>query len=189
MIDLAMLAKTVAAVQGAAASAASLGLSRPATESVSREIAVSEESADGRLVRLFDELVTLDLIRNASRSLFVTGHYARSVEEAFKSIDNAVRAQSKLRDFGSSLMKTTFSPNKPKLKLNPMSTDSEVDEQLGYMEIFAGSMTGIRNPRAHQNELEDDPVVALEMLVLANHLGRRLQSAERPRGRPRKRKK
>ena len=36
--------------------------------------------------------------------------------------------------------------------------------------MFAGAMTGIRNPRAHEHELKDDPKVALELLALANHL-------------------
>ena len=45
------------------------------------------------------------------------------------------------------------------------------------MKIFAGSMTGIRNPRAHQHDLMDDPEVALELLGLANHLMRKLDAA------------
>ena len=53
------------------------------------------------------------------------------------------------------------------------------DEQRGYMDIFAGSMTGIRNPRAHEHDLADEPEVALELLVLANHLMRKLDAATR----------
>ena len=32
-------------------------------------------------------------------------------------------------------------------------------------------MTGIRNPSAHESQLVDTPESALEMIVLANHLG------------------
>ena len=32
-------------------------------------------------------------------------------------------------------------------------------------------MTGIRNPRAHESQPVDTPESALEMIVLANHLG------------------
>ena len=75
------------------------------------------------------------------------------------------------------LMRTAFSANAPVLKLSESESQSARDEQLGYMEIFAGSMTGIRNPRAHDHELVDETEVALEMLGLANHLMRKLDAA------------
>ena len=78
---------------------------------------------------------------------------------------------------GVALMQFVFSANSPVLMLNSFQSDSEKDEQRGYMDIFAGSMMGIRNPRAHEHELVDDPEVALEMLVMANHLMRKLHSA------------
>ena len=43
------------------------------------------------------------------------------------------------------------------------------------MDIFAGVMGGIRNPRAHEHEIVDDPEAALEMLIIANHLMRKLE--------------
>ena len=74
-------------------------------------------------------------------------------------------------------MRTAFSANSPVLILNAFESASDRDEQQGYMDIFAGSMTGIRNPRAHQHDLMDKPEVALELLVLANHLKRKLDEA------------
>jgi hypothetical protein len=67
--------------------------------------------------------------------------------------------------------------------LNAMRSTSERDEQTGYRFIFAGVMTGIRNPRAHEHQLRDDPDVALEMLVLANHLARMVTRSVRARRR------
>ena len=43
------------------------------------------------------------------------------------------------------------------------------------MHIFEGTMTGIRNPRAHECDLEDSAEEALEMLVIASHLIRMLK--------------
>lgn len=131
-------------------------------------------------LELFDETVTCGKIRNASRRLFADGHYARSVEEAFKCLNNAVKRKSGLtaRD-GADLMRATFSSNAPALKITALQSRSEKDEHNGYRDIFAGSMIGIRNPRAHEHELVDGPDMALELLVLANHLMRKLKDANK----------
>lgn len=130
------------------------------------------------LQQRFDQLVTSDLLRQSSRALFVDGYYARAVEEGFKRLNNAVKDKSgdTARD-GAPLMRAVFSPNAPILKLNPLQSPSQRDEQQGYMDLFAGAMTGIRNPRAHEHSLADAGEVALELLILANHLMRKLDGA------------
>ena len=126
----------------------------------------------------FEELVTNNLIRESSSSLFRDGHYARAVEEAFKCLNSAVRTKSGVNDKdGADLMRAAFSANSPVLSLNAFQSLSDRNEQRGYMDIYAGVMTGIRNPRAHEPGLLDDPEVALEMLIVANHLMRKLESS------------
>lgn len=136
------------------------------------------------LLDRFDTIVTSQSLRSASRALFANAHYARAVEEAYKCLNNAVKSKSGLSSAdGDALMRTAFSPKAPFLRLNRLKTRTEKDEQQGYMEIYAGAMMGIRNPRAHEHGLEDKPDVALEMLVLANHLMRRLELAKKSRSR------
>ena len=126
----------------------------------------------------FDEAVTNKVLLQASRQLFVDGHHARAVEEAFKCLNNAVKDKAGLiSQDGAALMNNTFSPKSPVLRFSQLRTQSEKNEQLGYMQIFAGAITGIRNPRAHEHELDDQPEVALELLVLANHLMRKLDGS------------
>lgn len=130
----------------------------------------------------FDEMVTFEPLRDASRILFANGHYALAVEEAFKCLNNIVKAKSGLNDLdGDALMRRAFSGDKPILKVNSWKTRSEKDEQRGYMELYAGAMTGIRNPRAHEHGLEDRPEHALEMLTIAGHLMRKAVSSTRSR--------
>ena len=74
-------------------------------------------------------------------------------------------------------MRTAFSAKSPILRFSDLSSTSRKNEQLGYMDIFAGSMTGIRNPRAHDHRLKDDPGMALQLLILANHLMEKLNAA------------
>ena len=139
---------------------------------------VAPSSIAPTLHQLFDELVTSDSLKQSSASLFADGYYARAVEEAFKCLNNAVKDKSGTTDRdGNSLMRAVFSPNAPILKLNPLQSPSQRDEQQGYMDLFAGAMTGIRNPRAHEHSLADAGEVALELLVLANHLMRKLDGA------------
>lgn len=146
------------------------GLGRPATKPRQTDYPTPIQS--------FDAAISDEALRFASRQLFVDGHYARAVEEAFKCLNNEVKAISGIdsKD-GANLMREAFSANGPTLMLNEMQSQSDKDEQRGYMELYAGSMMGIRNPRAHEYELQDSPDEALEMLILANHLMRKLRSA------------
>jgi uncharacterized protein (TIGR02391 family) len=132
--------------------------------------------------RLYDILVTDKLLRTKTEKLFKDGHHARAVEEAYKLLDNIVKKQSgqgKTGLTGAPLMNTVFSVKTPILKLNSGVTTSEKDEQVGYMQIFAGCMTGIRNPRAHETDWEDTEQRALQLIVFANHLIERTIKAEK----------
>lgn len=137
----------------------------------------------GDPLSLYDSLVLSEPLRKATRRLFTDGHYARAVEEAFKLLNNAVKERSGSSKDGADLMRDVFSANSPALKLNDLRSQSQQDEQRGYMDLYAGSMTGIRNPRAHDHKSDDQPQVALELLTMANHLMRKLETAKRARRR------
>ena len=125
----------------------------------------------------FDDIVTSQDLVRVSRKLFADGHYANAVEDAFKCLNNAVKEKAQVSSDGDALMRRVFSANSPILQLNSFQSDSDHNEQRGYMDIFAGVMTGIRNPRAHEHEIVDDPKIALEMLIIANHLMRKLEAS------------
>lgn len=130
---------------------------------------------------LFDLFVVDSELRMKTKKLFTDGHYARSVEEAYKLIDNIVKKRvGKLCDkkSGASLMRSAFSPTKTILCLNDGRGVVDKDEQQGYMDIFAGCMTGIRNPRVHDADIEDEREYSLKLLCLADHLVCRAKSAK-----------
>jgi uncharacterized protein (TIGR02391 family) len=119
-----------------------------------------------------DSIIRDEELRKIVGKLYKDGHHARAVEEAFKFLNNIVKkkAQTASSVDGAGLMRLVFSANTPILKLNSGTSKSEKDEQLGYMEIFSGCMTGIRNPRAHEHDWEDTEFRALQLIILADHL-------------------
>ena len=146
-------------------------------ESFHRTETAFDPPLDGSLAS-FDRLIAFRNLSRRTRTLFADGHYAASVERAFIYVENLVKTRSGLSGkYGANLMRTVFSANDPCIALNARTTDSDRDEQLGYMDIFAGSMTGIRNPRAHESDWYDSAEEALELLVIANHLVRKIERA------------
>lgn len=86
---------------------------------------------------------------------FEAGHYADAVEAVFKELNTQVKQiyfQSTGEELdGVALMRKAFTPSNPVILLGDLSTESGRNIQQGYMEMFAGAMAGIRNPKAHEN--------------------------------------
>jgi len=66
-------------------------------------------------------------------------------------------------------MQKAFSLQRPVIKIEDLSTDSGKNIQQGYLQIFSGTMTGIRNPKDHEN-LIIDKLRAIHLLFLASLL-------------------
>lgn len=130
--------------------------------------------------RTLETLELLPQIADASVDLFKGGHYANAIEDACKVLDLLVKMKSKRTDpSGTELMQLVFSPKAPLLKFNDQQNDSERSEQQGMMYLYAGAMLAFRNPRAH-GLLNDDPVLALEIIGFVNFLAKALDGAKRP---------
>ena len=131
---------------------------------------------------LYDHLIVNESLREKTRELYFDGHYTRVIEEAFKLIDNLVKEKASIAPSssltGSKLMQMAFSRERPLLRLNQGSSASEADEQLGYMQLFAGCMTGVRNPIAHDANWKDSKMQALQLLVFAEHLIEKVEMAQ-----------
>jgi len=99
-------------------------------------------------------MIHKDIIRVA-KDKFEDGYYADAVESAFKEINKYVKKI--VRDktgeelHGTNLMYKALSERNPIIVLDDLSSETGRNIQKGYMQIFAGAMTGIRNPKAHEN--------------------------------------
>ena len=149
---------------------------------VKRKVA-NQSSISGDSIGLYDQLITCESLRLATRKLYSDEHYARAVEEACKCLIHAVKVKSGLELDGVALIQSVFSEKKPVLKLNKLRNESQQNEQAGYMRIMSGFILGVRNPRAHEYQLSDSPAKALELLALTNHLMRIVEQSTRSRER------
>ncbi len=116
-------------------------------------------------------------ISRAASQLYADGHYSNAVEAAVKALNGLVRLRSSLDIDGTALMERAFSPNGPVLKFNALANQSDKDEQKGFMQMFAGAVSGLRNPRAH-GFLKDDPERALEFIAFVSLLAKLLDETK-----------
>ncbi len=142
-----------------------------------------EETPDTKEVEEVWSLIHPSIVE-VSRTRFEHGHRADAVEAALKAVNTRIKRhiwRERRRELdGASLMYHAFSPDNPVIELaDDLTTQSGKDMQRGYMEIFAGAMLGIRNPKAHEN-IDVDETRAFHHLFLASLLMEKLDEAGVP---------
>lgn len=139
-----------------------------------------ENSALRKLIKETTQLLHFDFwslihkdITSVAKGKFEDGYHADAVESALKEIcmrvKKIVKEKTGQESDGADLMYQAFSPKNPIIVLDDLSTASGRNIQQGYMQIYAGSMIGIRNPKAHEN-IVIDKERAMHFLFLASLL-------------------
>lgn len=137
------------------------------------------KTQDGRALEAFSALDIHPEIERAVAELFSDGHYANAVEDACKVLDGLVKIRSGNHELsGTKLMQYVFSPDKPVLRFNDLTSETDKSEQQGMMFLYSGAMLAFRNRRAHQI-VEDDPEKALEYIAFLSLLAKSLDKAKR----------
>ncbi|MBR0716426.1 TIGR02391 family protein [Bradyrhizobium liaoningense] len=153
-----------------------IGNIETAIEITKERIGDAGGDAASKAVRAYAGLDLHPEIARAASKLYTDGHYANAVEAAVKRLNGLVRLRSDLEVDGTSLMERAFSPSNPILKFNDLSDQSDRDEQKGFMMMFSGAVSGLRNPRAH-GFINDDPERALEFIAFVSLLAKLLDGA------------
>ncbi len=99
---------------------------------------------------------------------FLRGAYDTAVFEAMREVEVAVRNAAGWgpERYGRQLMLDAFAPT-----TGPLSDKQALrTEQEGMMFLFAGAIGLYKNPSSHQSNVITEPTVAAEIIMLASHL-------------------
>lgn len=116
------------------------------------------------------------VIEQAVWSLFIRGDYETAIFQAFKEVEIAVRAAGGFAstDIGVDLMRKAFDPSSGPL------TDASLPggERVAISNLFAGAIGYGKNPSSHRHVQLSDPVEAVELILIASHLLRIVDTAD-----------
>jgi len=116
-----------------------------------------------------------DKVREVSLSLFNSEHYDESARAALQHFEAVVQELvGRPKDAGQALMSIAFREQNPLLRISPMQSLTDVDEQQGMMFLSMGAMTGIRNPLSHGPKKNLSPEEAMEILSFVSYLFRKI---------------
>ena len=124
-------------------------------------------------------------ISGVSKPLFDNEHYQEATFKACKLLEKRVQEITKSRRTGQKLMNDAFSTPKDSTKcsaisLSSLEGESATSEQDGYRFLFCGAVTGIRNPRGHEIEVDESVSECLDHLSLISFLMRKLDDVQKP---------
>jgi len=105
---------------------------------------------------------------------FIRGDYDTAIFQAYKEVEVAIRdaAEFDAEVIGVRLMRKSF--NKTNGPLTNLNVPEPERESLCH--LFAGTIGLYKNPLSHRNINIDDPVAAAEIVILASHLLRIVDS-------------
>jgi uncharacterized protein (TIGR02391 family) len=118
-------------------------------------------------------------IEKVSGQLYRDGHFREAALNGYIRVIDEVRVRSGLALDGDNLMNRAFGCDRqtPVIQVNSLSSQAEIDEQKGFMNLFKG-IVGLRNLKAHTVVLFNDPHRAHEYLALASLLMRILEISQ-----------
>lgn len=120
------------------------------------------------------------IVIESSYKQFLDGHYRDAVLDAFIAVFNYLEQRTKLKLDGVKLAQTAFSSESPVLVVSTLHTKSGRSEQIGFMNLLTGAYLSIRNPKAHSLLEKPSRSIAVQNLIFASFLAKRIEEAKDP---------
>ena len=119
-------------------------------------------------------------VQELAKPRFDNGFYGDAIVSCLREVNtiikNYVRAQIGQELDGAPLMTRAFSVNNPVIQLADLTNENGRNIQQGYMQMFAGTMIGVRNPKSHEN-LNPDRTKTIHLLFNASFIFIKIEEA------------
>ena len=150
-------------------------------QQVARTLDEAEQRVQRIRFKFKDRLLHPEVLKYC-RTELMQDNYFHAVFEATKGLAQRIRDISGYQADGAFLVDRVFSVDRPLLKVNSLSTETEKSQHKGLAALLKGCFGAIRNPLAHEPKIlwsgEDD---AADYLSLISLLHRKLDDCVRTR--------
>lgn len=145
------------------------------TENVST-ISEAEQRANQLKIKL-EQRNTHPAIFQYCKAELLAENYFHTVFEATKSIAETIRQRTGLTNDGAELVEKAFSLKNPLVRINDLSTETEISEHKGFANLIKGVFGMFRNTTAHAPKAfwEINEYDALDILSTISLIHRRLK--------------
>lgn len=138
-------------------------------------LTAAEQRANSLRIRLIDRNAHAEVLKYCTAELVANDAF-HAIFEACKGLFERIRQLSGLKLDGNKLIEQAFGGQMPVVALNTLRTQTEKDEQSGFMSLLKGCASACRNPVAHEPRVlwagtDED---ALDSLVLISLLHKKL---------------
>lgn len=121
--------------------------------------------------KILDAFVLHPVLLPDCKEMFTNGHINESVRKALERFEKTIQDISSIPDkIGPDLMAIAFSEKNPKIKISRLTTQQEINKQIGFKLTCMGIMHWWRNNLSHGDEIQLPHHDALGRLILTSSL-------------------